>query len=170
MSIVVETGAGLADAESYESVAGADAHLAKLPARAAIWAAFSTAEKEQYLKAGALLIDKTVGDRALSWPVNGEQALIFPRISFWDTRRKRFWNATIPPDLRRANAEAAWFVSQEDREEEPIRGFSSIGVGSVQLVIDKDNPPQPLPRAVLDLLSPFLSGGGAYSIVGKAVR
>ena len=54
MSIVIENGAGLADAESYASVAAADARCASLGLTA--WAALVEAGKEIALRRATLFV------------------------------------------------------------------------------------------------------------------
>jgi hypothetical protein len=75
MSLIVETGAGLADAESYASVADADAyHAGRGNAQ---WTALTTERKEQLLRmateymavyAGSLSGVRQYSTQALDWP------------------------------------------------------------------------------------------------------
>ena len=107
MTLIVETGAGLADAESYCSVTAADAHHAARGAAA--WAALATDAKEQALRRATDYMGQVYGPlwaglrslptQALDWPRSG-----CPRpeiyLGFWAP-------AEIPPALVRGCAELA---------------------------------------------------------------
>lgn len=107
MTLIVETGAGLADAESYCSVVAADAHH---EARgAAAWAALATPAKEQALRRATDYMTQIYGPlwaglrslptQALDWPRSG-----CPRPEIY----LGFWAPTeIPPALVKGCAELA---------------------------------------------------------------
>ena len=90
MSLIVEDGSGLSTAESYASVAEADAyHL--VHGNPSVWNALSTGEKEQNLRMATDYIDgkfatdfkgyRTYSAQALRWPRSGVADLdgyIFP--------------------------------------------------------------------------------------------
>lgn len=108
MSLVVEDGTGKADAESYASVADADAYIAKYAstAGATAWAAAVTATKEQHLRLATRYLElayRWIGSRnsetqALHWPIaEGE----FDRDGF------EIDDNVIPVNIVRATAETA---------------------------------------------------------------
>lgn len=77
MALEVEDGTGKADAESYATVADADARLA---ARGfALWATMSTAEKEQALRRATDYMTQVYRDRWAGVRVTTTQALDWPR-------------------------------------------------------------------------------------------
>jgi hypothetical protein len=85
MSIIIETGEGLADAESYASVAAADARCAGLGLTA--WAALAEADKEIALRKAMIFMAtyrvRWTGRRmsqrqSLDWPRYGVKADGFP--------------------------------------------------------------------------------------------
>ena len=76
MTIIIETGAGLADAESYASVTAADARCASLGLTA--WAALAEADKEIALRRAALFM-ATYRTRWAGRRVYQRQALDWPR-------------------------------------------------------------------------------------------
>ncbi|MGK5040439.1 DnaT-like ssDNA-binding protein [Janthinobacterium sp. GB1R12] len=76
MPIIIETGEGLADAESYASVAAADARCASLGMTS--WAALADADKEIALRKAALFM-ATYRTRWTGRRVYQHQALDWPR-------------------------------------------------------------------------------------------
>lgn len=76
MPIIIETGEGLADAESYASVAAADARCAGLGLTA--WAALAEADKEIALRRATLFM-ATYRTRWAGCRVHQRQALDWPR-------------------------------------------------------------------------------------------
>lgn len=76
MTITIETGAGLADAESYASVAAADVRCASLGLTA--WTALAEADKEIALRKAALFMS-TYRTRWAGCRVYQRQALDWPR-------------------------------------------------------------------------------------------
>lgn len=102
MALVVETGTASATAESYCSVADADAYHASLGQED--WADLETDAKEQALRKATRYIDwgfRFSGDKRTA-----AQALAWPRSSAYD----QGWlisESTIPTKLKHAVAEAA---------------------------------------------------------------
>ena len=76
MTIIIETGAGLPDAESYASIAAADARCASLGLTA--WAALAEADKEIALRK-AMIFMATYRTRWAGCRVFQKQALDWPR-------------------------------------------------------------------------------------------
>jgi hypothetical protein len=75
--MIVEDGTGLADANSYLSVAEADAYWA---ARGnANWAAATTVAKEAALVNASMYVDLRWGTSITGTPVSSHQILVFPR-------------------------------------------------------------------------------------------
>src|SRR5438874_13139048 len=77
MSLIVETGAGLADAESYASVAAADTRMAALGLTN--WATLTTTEREQALRRSTQYIEQAYRARWVGRRVHLTQALSWPR-------------------------------------------------------------------------------------------
>lgn len=77
MALVVETGAGLANAESYASVAEADAYLAAVGN--AVWGPLITADKETALRRATRYMQGEYGGRWLGLKATVTQALDHPR-------------------------------------------------------------------------------------------
>lgn len=105
MAIVVETGAGLANAESYCSVAFVDAYASSL-GRDAVWTTKTETQKEQALREAMLTLDGW--ERSfLGCRVSEVQALAWPRS--WVILDDGFSIAAdaIPTELKKALAELA---------------------------------------------------------------
>lgn len=104
MAIVVEDGTGLADAETYVSVADCAAYL---NARGkAAWGLLATDAKEASLRLAADYLDAVYGPRLQGYRLVVTQALLWPRTDvvfdnvWWDP-------APLPVPLVRACCEAA---------------------------------------------------------------
>ena len=167
---VVETGAGISNATSFCSVAFADTFHAKKRYSATTWAAFSNTEKENLLMEATERIARDHANNFHGTPsFPSTQALPFPRAGVPDPVKLWLDSDEMPLCLQQATAELAARIDLEDLDEEPTRGLSSLGVGSIQLVFDKDNEQDPIPRAVYLFLKPLLKNGGS-SAFGKAVR
>lgn len=95
MGLIVETGVGLPDAESYVSVAVADKYFADRGF--AKWTALATSEKERGLRLATDYIEGRFASRFRGVRMTEEQALSFPRAD----------KAVVPVCLQRACAEYA---------------------------------------------------------------
>lgn len=106
MSIVVEEGAGLSNAESYCSVADADAYHA---ARGRTdWAALTTLQKESSLRVATDYMERTFGTRWRGRVTSASQALSWPRVGAQRQGFPGFLSSNSVPDLvRNACAELA---------------------------------------------------------------
>lgn len=111
MALVVETGAGLPNANSFSDVAAADAWFADLSDTA--WAALTTADKERFLIAGTEYVNS-----GLLWPYTGTretavQALEWPRAgAFYWGGSPTIPNAYVPREIQKA----AWVAAGMARD------------------------------------------------------
>lgn len=106
MSLVVENGTGLSNAESYLSVADADVYHAARGNPVA-WSGATTAEKETALLAATEYIDSVYrgawkGTRAVE-----TQALSWPRVDAYDSDDFLIDSGVVPLEVERATAELA---------------------------------------------------------------
>jgi len=104
MAIVVEDGTGLADAETYVSVADCKAYL---DARGKTsWGLLPEADQEASLRLAADYLDAVYGPRLQGYRLKITQALLWPRTDVsWDNVT---WDpAPLPVPLVRACCEAA---------------------------------------------------------------
>lgn len=103
MSLIVEDGSGLPNAEAYVSVAGADAYFTSHPNLK--WAGNPTM-KEQALRLGAQYLDIKYGARWKGRRYLSTQRLDWPRADV-DVDGWCLDPAVLPPNLIEANCEAA---------------------------------------------------------------
>jgi hypothetical protein len=112
MSLIVEDGTGLANAESLCSVAFADTYHANMGNAA--WAALSTTVKEQCLRKGAQYMLARWRARWKGYRVNSTQALDFPRWDIVDDNGYIVPSDAVPTPIATANAELALSASTEE--------------------------------------------------------
>lgn len=173
--LVVEDGTGLSNAESYISVADADAYFAAFylssdPLLSA-WSAAKAdtgANAEIALRRSTRDLDVTYSDWFLSDPANTDQALCFPRSGI----------DGVPTAIKHATAELTLLL---------LNGYDITGPsdrsGSIKSVTEKLGPMEssveyftPVDadslqlRRVSVLLAPFLEGGGDNGVNFRLVR
>lgn len=158
MSLTVEDGTQVANAESYYSVTNTDTYFSSSRGDASTyaedWTAASTATKEACLRWATRLLDKL-------WRWDGEQvsttqALRWPRRYCFDDEGNEITSTTIPNDLKYAVAEMARaLLVDASRVDDPEVGLSSLTVGPINLAFDKFDRAGVLPRIVRTLLSGF---------------
>lgn len=152
--------AGAATANSYASVAEADAYLA-VRGDTATWTALTTGQKEAKLQWAALYLDTLNfrGTRSTS-----TQALQWPRVGVVD--RDGFEVDGIPQALKNAQAEMAFQLIANDWTQGlgPVSN-ETLSVGSISLGPETHRP---FPAAVLALLRPLLASVPGAS--GRLVR
>lgn len=146
--LTVENGTGRADANTYISLADANAYFASRP-RSEEWVRLSDEEK------AALLVHATrILDGAMLWwgsPLKSTQALVFPR------RPDDFDAAGVPRSVPIALCELAVTLNSSDLTAEPDRsGFTKIEVGPIKLEeAGEYQRPATIPRFVRDLLAAY---------------
>lgn len=103
MTLVVEDGTGKADADSYASIADADAHNAEWVGSSA-WSDADPVAKERALRRAARFVDSHsfLGARS-----NRDQALGWPRYGLGRIDGQHVANDTVPARVKRAAMEAA---------------------------------------------------------------
>jgi len=104
--LVVETGVGLATANSYLSVAQADAYHAQYGSSAA-WAGASWSQKEAALVLATQYLDITYEGRWRGRKASATQALAWPRFGGLDNDAYTIAGDGVPENLKRATAELA---------------------------------------------------------------
>ena len=113
MALVVETGSGATNSESYASVADADAYFTAR-AGTTTWAAASTASKEQALRDATTYLDLTYGPRWVGRRVHESQALDWPRQFISDRDGFPVDSDEIPTRIKYATIEAALMALSEN--------------------------------------------------------
>lgn len=166
MSIIVEDGTGLADAETYISVADADTYHSQ---RAnAAWALLDTPAKEAALRNATDYMMATYGPRWLGERVSATQALDWPR---FDVVARGFAIASnsIPAEVQRACAELALRASSAELAPDVGQRTLREKVDVIEVEYDRYSPQFTQYRAIDNLLAPFLDDlGGSIRRVVRA--
>lgn len=131
--MALETTPGASDADSYASVAEADAyHASRLWTEA--WTDAETTTKEAALKDAARLLDSV-----FIWTgaaVDAVQALTWPRSGMLTRNGFPIATDVIPPELKNAQSELARLLIVSDRNAEndaEVQGLASVSAGSVSV-------------------------------------
>lgn len=160
MSLVVEDGTGVADAESYISVADADAYFA---ARGnAAWAGLDETSKEAALRKGCDYLEsfyKWKGMRAtatqtLSWP---RKCVVVDGVAVPSD--------SVPSAVSRANAELALRASSGDLAADEGSQVTRETVGPITVEYAQGARQNPRYAGVDAMLSAYTLGGGQVAVV-----
>jgi hypothetical protein len=167
MSLIVENGSGLANAESYISVADADIYHSNRGN--ADWASLTTTAKEQSLRKATDYIEQVYRLRFLGYRHTEAQALSFPRD---EVQRKDFTylnqfsfypNDVVPVEVAYACADLGLRSSAGDLAADIERIVKKEKVASLEVEYDNTKPAYTKYRAIDNLLAPFLSGSSGVS-------
>lgn len=172
MVLVVETGEGLPDSNSYATVEEGDAyhaqHLYALP-----WTNASPENRAIALQMATHVLEAAVlwnGQRktdtqALGWPRNyapqpGTRMATMTLASLWPHRFWAWWpNDSIPVELKNATIEMARELLKKDRTDLDTekRGVKSVGLGqgAIQISLDATDRKELLTDMVRLMLKPF---------------
>ena len=165
MTLVVENGTGLTNAESYVSVANADARLTALGKTD--WAALSTTVKEQSLRRATAYIEQAYRSRWKGTKSTRDQALSWPRwgamVDGWVLDGN-----VIPTDIANACAELALTASAGDLNANLTRAVVREKVGPLETEYAQFGPESTRYRALDMALAPYLTGGGGMSCLSRA--
>ena len=153
--------AGAATANSYASVAEADAYLA-VRGDTSTWTALTTTQKENKLQWAVIILDTLVfmGKKSSS-----TQAMEWPRINVLD---RNGWTVSgVPVQLKNAQAELAFRLIADDW----TAGLGPITQESLKVGPIEFGPKshRAIPAAVVALLQPFLAvipGSGGRLVRG----
>ena len=158
MALIVEDGTGRSDAESYASVAQADARLAALGMTT--WASNTvTLEREQALRRATEYMEqryrsqwkgtKLLRAQALSWPRYGAQADGYSIDS-----------TVVPTDIVNACIDLAFKAAQGDLNADVTRTVIREKVGPLETEYAPHGPQSTQYRSIDMALAPYLGGGG----------
>lgn len=166
--MALDATAGGANANSYSTVAEADAyHATHLYASA--WTAATTPNKEAALIWATRLLDEQVewyGD-----VTSLTQALRWPRQQVFQRDGQRYLDpTTIPLFLKNATAELARHLLLGDRTQERSIGIQSVVADAVEVVFDKLDVKPILPPSVRSLVQAYGEVQGPGSGTAKLVR
>lgn len=154
MTLVVETGAGLANAESYISIADADARHTALGNTA--WTG-TDAVKESALRKGAEYLEQRYSSRWRGTRLLRDQALSWPRygaiVHGWDVDSN-----VVPAAVANANADLALKALSETLNADLERGIVREKVGPLETEYDAFSSQAKRFVAVDGMLAPYLQG------------
>lgn len=175
ITLVVETGAGLHNANSYVSLDAANEYNANHP-HADTWQTVGTEDKKRAILLATRLLDSEVEwhgtpvkNTDTSVVAGDRQRLRWPRSGAHDLDGNAVNQKEIPEWLKEATSELARHVANTDRTAEPeTRGYSRMEVGDLKVDIDKTDTPPVLPRSVVHMISPY--GDVRYSHAVKLRR
>jgi hypothetical protein len=155
-TLVLETGGGLTNSNSYASLAEAEIILSVRPDRYKTkWLAADNYQKEQVLIWATQLLDEWI-----LWPGvqnTDEQALLFPRSGVVNPDGYVLGSYQVYPFVKRATVELALALLAADLTSEPPRGLDSLRVGPIGLDFNNQESKQQrvIPRSVMSILAPF---------------
>ena len=135
MALIVETGAGIAGAESYNSVAEISAYWAKRghTSFATAWAAATTANHEGAAREATDFLDAEYGAFYRGTRKGYIQGKMWPRTQAQDGTG--YFLPALPPELKQAHAELAGrAISARLSSDADVAGFvqsTSVKVGSI---------------------------------------
>lgn len=168
MSLIVENGSGMSDAESLCSVAQADAyHAGRANAQ---WALLTTLEKEAALRRAT---DYMTVYR-LKWKgvrINTAQALDWPRynVQMEDTGYGRYAaylpSNVVPVEVIKATAEMALKAAASELAEDLGPQVIEETIGPITTKYAPGSPQYTRYRAVDLLLAPLIGGAGGVRLV-----
>ena len=150
ITVTVETGAGIANANSFASILTIDAYVLTNP-HDSTWTALTDAQKNGY----AVWSCRVLNEQILwdGWIVDSDQALPLPRSGMVDREGYTIDNNVIPDEVVNAQCELARLLAVEDRTaDNGLLGFKEISVGSIKLVADKADRPIVLAPSVFNMI------------------
>jgi len=165
VSLIVEDGSGLANAESYISAAGADARMSAIGD--ATWAVLTTAQKEEALRRSTIYMEQAYRGRWTGLRMTREQALSWPR---YGVCVDGFYlpSDEVPADIANACADLALKAAAGDLNEDLTRGVVREKIGPIETEYDRNSPQSVRYRAVDMALSPYLKGSSAMATLVRA--
>lgn len=165
MSLIPEDGTGLANAESYVSLAGATARHAALDNTN--WALLSTAEMESALRRATQYMLQAYRTRWIGDRLNGTQALDWPRWNVW-VDGYPVSPSIVPADIANACADLALKAAAGDLNADLTRGVVREKVGPLETEYDRNSPQSVRYRAIDMALSAYLKGSSAMATLVRA--
>jgi hypothetical protein len=163
MALIVEDGTGLANAESFISVAAADTYHANRGNT--VWAG-ADAVKEAALRRATDFMQQTFRTRWKSFRVTSTQALDWPRAWVelpdapygYGSFAAYVPNNVVPTEVKNACAELALAALSENLNPALDRTTSKETVGPISVEYDESSPEYKRYRNVDMLLAPYLTG------------
>jgi len=136
ITLVVETGAGLSNANSYLSVADADTYHEE-HSGSTDWSGAGTADKERALITATQYLDIKYSGRWKGVKGSSTQALAWPRTGVYDAEGYSVASDLVPPQIEDACAELALKILEgdillDDIDEPGDIASESVKVGPIE--------------------------------------
>lgn len=164
MALVVETGAGAANSESYISVANADARQTALGNAA--WTG-ATAVKEAALRNATIYMTGAYRSRWAGYRITASQALDWPRVGvlvdYWSVA-----SDIVPTEVANACADLAVKALTGELASDLERGIVREKVGPLETEYDRYSPQAKRYPAIDRMLAPYLVGSSAMARLVRA--
>lgn len=157
-TLIVETGAGLSNANSYVTAAEFAAYMDRIPS--VYKTAFTEADvytREHVLIWATSLLDNNIVYPSCSYRRFERQSLQFPRIGIIDQDGWLVSETIVPRFVKDATCQLAFELLKTDLSVEPTRGIQSVSVGpvSVQFDVNPSHQSRLIPRSVLVIVAPY---------------
>lgn len=167
MALITEDGTGIANAESYCSVADASAYHS---ARGnTTWATISTTEMEQALRRATDYIQQVYRSRWTGYRKTTTQALEWPRFNAPFVNGDYYSNTIVPVEVKNACAELAWKAAQGELAPDIEQKTKREKIGPMEVEYADYGLQYTQYRAIDNLLAPLLiSTGGAFRQVVRS--
>jgi hypothetical protein len=160
VALVVESGVGLSNAESYIAVVDADTRHSNLGNIA--WAALVTADKESALRRATQFMLQSYRTRWTGFRNTRLQALDWPRyyvmVDGWPVPAN-----SVPADVANVCADLALRAATGDLSPDLERGIIMERVGSLETQYDRYSPQAKRFAAIESALAPYLKGSPAMA-------
>lgn len=163
VTLVEETGAGLANANTYASVAYADAYFESHPFYSDNWAEILSADKAILLAAATRLLDSMY--QWYGYRSTQTQGLDWPRRGVRDTYDYLLPLGTVPDRLRQATAEQAFWLTKGDKstEAQTSTGLDKLRIDVIELDFSSSTSTKSSTQPVVSSVRTLLRGLGDYS-------
>jgi hypothetical protein len=160
MALVVEDGTGLANAESYVSVAAASTRQAVLGNTN--WATLITAEMEEALRRATVHMTQAYRTRWTGMRINSAQALDWPRYGVV-VDGYSVASDSVPADIANACADLAFKAASGDLAPDIERAIIRERVGPLETEYSAHGTQVTRYRAIDLALAPYLTGSSAMA-------
>lgn len=157
MALIVEDGTGLSTAESYISVADADAYFS---ARGVTQWDGSTSHKEALLRIATEYMIGRYGQQWQGYRINGTQALDWPRSDVW-AYGYPIDPDVVPDQVKRACAELAHRANSGDLLADQSRATRREKVDVIEVEYDPNAPRHTIYPQIDAMLAPLLESQGS---------
>lgn len=161
MTLIVETGSGASNSESYASVADSLTYHANRGNSS--WSTLTTAQQEQALRRATDYIEQVYSQAWQGYRVNETQALSFPRTQVY-LNGYLIGSTVVPQLLINATCELALKAASGELADDLERGVVREKVGVIEVEYDKYSPERKRYVAVENIIKPLLANQSIVSV------